>query len=142
MVVEKESKRVAQHLPCTISHRGPVNAAYLALDGEDGLRSLRGRKLERGVFEVPDTHQLLAVEQGEVEGEEGALKIKFKLENKGVFYNHDDPADEESAVPKAVKWFQIASALHAPIDPDTLEQSATAPTDQDKVEQSATKASE
>lgn len=127
MVVEKNGTRVAHHLPCTISHRGPFNAAYLTLNGDDALRSLRGRKLEKGVFQVPDTHQLLAVERGEDEDSE--LQVKFKLENKGVFYNHDDPADEDSAVPKAVKWFQIASALHAPIDPDTLEQETTKTSD-------------
>lgn len=50
----ENARRTAHLLPCTVSHRGAVTAGYIP---EGGLRSFRGRKLERGVFKVPDSHE-------------------------------------------------------------------------------------
>lgn len=107
----------AHHLPCTIHHRGKASPGYLNVDKEIGLRSFRGRKLEKGKFNVPDSHALLACELNE----DGTLKVKHKLSNQGVFYNHDDPATDESPLPKSLNWFKLASSVHAPLKASDVE---------------------
>lgn len=116
MAVEEDT-RVAHHLPCTVAHRGPVNPEYANANGKEGLRSLRGRKLEKGTFTIPDSHQLVAAE----EDENGKVKIKWNLRNEGVFYNHDDAAADDSPFPSAMKWLSISAALHAPREEKDVE---------------------
>jgi len=107
----------AHHLPCTIHHRGKASAGYLNVDKEIGLRSFRGRKLEKGKFDVPDSHALLACELEE----DGTMKVKYKLNNEGAFYNHDDPATQDSPLPNSLNWFKLAASIHAPLSSSDVE---------------------
>lgn len=43
------------------------------------------------------------------------LQVKFPLESEGYFYQHDDFPDTNSAVPRALEWLSMASALHTAV---------------------------
>lgn len=120
------AERVAHHLPCTISHRGAASTSYLVVDGDIGLRSFRGRKLERGEFKIPDSHELVGVEIDEKDN----INVKHKLKSDGTFYNHDDAVTEESPLPNALKWLKIAADLHAPNDATDVEGSGPVANDE------------
>ncbi len=105
------------HLPCTISHRGAASISYLVLDGDIGLKSFRGRKLERGKFKILDSHEIVAVEIGENK----EMNVKHRLKSGGMYYCFDDSATEESPLPNALKWLNITAELHAPTNAFELE---------------------
>lgn len=48
--------------------------------------------------------------------EDAKVLLKHPLENHGVYYNHDDPATDESVLPKALRWMTFAASMHAPVD--------------------------
>ena len=50
------------------------------------------------------------------------FSVKCKLDQKGFFYQHDDFPDGNSAIPRALNWLSVSSALHAPVDITSTEQ--------------------
>lgn len=104
--------QIAHHLPCTISYRGVATKSYLIASEYVGLQSFRGRKLERGEFKIPDSHEVAGIE---IDAKENA-NVKFKLDSKGTFYDFSDSVTEKRALPNALRWLNIATELHAPSD--------------------------
>lgn len=43
--------------------------------------------------------------------------LKYWLERDGVFYLHDDAPEDDSPLPKAMQWLEIAAAAYKPVDP-------------------------
>lgn len=65
------------------------------------------------VEKLPNEEQEGASSEGQ--GDKIVLHVKFPLDSKGYFYQHDDFPDANSAVPRAMQWISIANVLHAPV---------------------------
>ena len=42
--------------------------------------------------------------------------VQYKVDNEGVFYQHDSQPTGESELPCALRWLSISHALHAPLE--------------------------